>query len=340
MRPDPRPGQRLGRGLLLSAISVLGLVTIVGSGGGIGIGFPPCTAPYCSDNPPPPQPSAEVQPDRLTVQVGSPATLRVATSNFTGTLSYQWHRSSDGGASFSAIPGATASSYTLAAANLGDDGAVFAVAVRSSDGSARTAAARLAVSSQPGVGFADGEFLSADWTASAVPNPPGIVPAHTEQRLATGGNPDAFLKMVYQVPQGAGSAQVVYLRPGAVYDPASQGAVYVIDYAEDCIMLQHSDLMSATSDLIVQQGPRRYASVRFGGACTATSWSASPSHGSLTPADFALIDGPACQVGESCPDFSAQAAPMTFGFRRIAWGTGGDQIAHGIDNWRVTVWRR
>ncbi len=332
MRRDPDALAKLGRGLLLAAISVLGLAAIIGSGGGIGIGFPPCTGIYCGNNPPPPPPYAQVQPERLTVQVGSPATFRVATSNFGGTLSYQWSRSADGGATFTAIPGATAGSLTLAAANLGDDGAIFQVAVKSSDGSARAASGRLAVSSMPGVAFADGDFASASWSATPIPNPSGIVPAHTEQRLATGGNPDAYLRMVYQIPQGAGAATVVYLHPASVYDPPSQGAVYVIDYAEDCILLQDSDLVYASSDLIVQQGARRYVGVHFGGDCTTDVWNASPSRAGLAAADFALIDGPACGTGESCPDFSAQAAAMTFGFRRIAWGTGGDVIAHGIDN--------
>ena len=31
---------------------------------------------------------------------------------------------------------------------------------------------------------------------------------------------------------------------------------------------------------------------------------------------------------------------MHFGFRRISYGVPGDAIAHGIDNWKVTVWRR
>lgn len=282
-----------------------------------------------------------MQPRRLTVQVGSPATFRVATANFTGVLSYQWSRSSDGGSSYVTIPGATASSWTLAAANLGDDGTVFRVTVRSSDGSSRTASGRLAVSSMPPVGFADGEFLPEQWTVSPTPGASGVLPSHTEERVAVGGHPDAFLKMVYQIPQGAGSAAVVYLNPAAVYDPTSQGAVHVIDYAEDCIALQDSELKSVTSELIIQQGPRRYASFGLGSAaCTSTAWNASQSSAGLTPADFALIDGPECGPGESCPDFSALAAPMTFGFRRIAWGTGGDVVAHGIDNWRVNVWRR
>ena len=46
------------------------------------------------------------------------------------------------------------------------------------------------------------------------------------------------------------------------------------------------------------------------------------------------------EVGETCPDFSASAAPMRFGYWRISFGGPGGSIAHGIDNWKVTVWKR
>jgi hypothetical protein len=31
---------------------------------------------------------------------------------------------------------------------------------------------------------------------------------------------------------------------------------------------------------------------------------------------------------------------MRFGYWRISYGMPGDTVAHGIDNWKVTVWRR
>ena len=61
---------------------------------------------------------------------------------------------------------------------------------------------------------------------------------------------------------------------------------------------------------------------------------------SLAPADFRLFDGPACATGEACPDFSASGAPMRFGYWRASLGNPGGSIAHGIDNWKVTLWKR
>jgi hypothetical protein len=55
----------------------------------------------------------------------------------------------------------------------------------------------------------------------------------------------------------------------------------------------------------------------------------------LPPADFRLFDGPACATGEACPDFSASAAPMRFGYWRIVFAAPGQSAAHGIDNWKV-----
>lgn len=60
----------------------------------------------------------------------------------------------------------------------------------------------------------------------------------------------------------------------------------------------------------------------------------------LTARDFYQFDGPPCGTGEACPDLAAGAAPLRFGFLRIAdaWVEG--PVVHGIDNWRVAVWPR
>ena len=77
--------------------------------------------------------------------------------------------------------------------------------------------------------------------------------------------------------------------------------------------------------------------------CTASAWAAADGFVSLGVADFVQVDGPVCPAGAWCPDFSASAAPPRFGFtRRVALparqpaGT----MAHGLDNWKLTVWRR
>ena len=91
--------------------------------------------------------------------------------------------------------------------------------------------------------------------------------------------------------------------------------------------------------MVIEQCRRRYLSAASGG-CHAASWRSGRGRASLAPGDFRLFDGPACAAGEACPDFSASAAPMRFGYWRISSASPGTSVAHGIDNWKVTVWKR
>jgi hypothetical protein len=327
------------RALLVASISLLGVVMIVGSGGG-SLGFPPCESKtVCGDDPTPPGPAAAMSPTWYTALVGSPASFTVTTFRVTGTLTYQWHRSSDGGTSFIEIPGATSATYSIPSVNLADDKTVFRADVRINGVPTFSMAAFLAVSSVPGVVLQDDEFLAASWLASPVPGDTGAVPVHLEESPATGGNPGPFRKMTFQVPAGNGNARVFYSSLPSTYDPATQGAVYVIDYSEDCIDLVPGFPGSSLSNLVIEQGGRRFLSNTFDG-CNATTWRTGVNRASLARGDFRLFDGPACAAGETCPDFSASAAPMRFGYWRMSVGDPGASIAHGIDNWKVTVWKR
>lgn len=325
------------RSPLQMLIVALGLAAIIGSSAQFAIGFPPCEGYYCNSEPLPPLATASVRPPYFTALVGTPVSYTAETANASGSLAYQWRRSSDGGASYVDIEGATGKTLSLASVNLADDGAMFTVVVRTASG-VLTARSQLAVSAVPGLVFEDGEFLPTHWFTVFV-RPEQPLALHSEERIATGGHPDAFRRMVFQLPQGEGSVSVGYASESATYDPQTQGAIYVIDYAEDCIALQNSDTMLMQSGLVIEQAGRRYRS-NSADTCTSIHWAAVAGRSSLAAQDFLLFDGPACQTGESCPDFSASALAMRFGYWRIAYGTPGDLIAHGIDNWTVTVWRR
>ena len=334
MRPDPPRRPDLLRLVLLACVCLGGLVSIVGSGGG---GFPPCGSPC--DDPSPPTPSGTIDPPFHTALVGSPASFTVATANLSGTPSYQWQRSNDGGASYADIAGATAATYAIARVNLADDKAMLRAQVRVNGVTALAPVAHLAVSAVPGIVFEDRSFLVADWQVSPVPADTGALPVHVDESLASGGNPGAYRKMTYVVPAGTGSARVFYSSTASTWDPATQGAIYVVDYADDCIVLQGANLVLVGSSLVIEQSGRRFLS-DTSQSCISTTWGTVAKRASLAPADFRLFDGPACGAGETCPDFSASAAPMRFGYWRVASGTPGMTIAHGIDNWKVTVWPR
>ncbi len=92
------------------------------------------------------------------------------------------------------------------------------------------------------------------------------------------------------------------------------------------------------SFLLVEQAGRRFVANNIGSSdCRLPSWTGG-SRASLRPLNFSQLDGPACAAGATCPDFSASAPPLRFGFWRVAFGLAGEVVTHGIDNWRVTVW--
>lgn len=327
------------RGIALVLLTAVGLIAIVGSGGGA-LGLPSDCPPGLNCNAPPPSPAANVQPRHITALVGTPVTYSAETANVAGSLTYQWSRSSDGGVTYSEIAGATGKTFSLAGVNLGDDGAMFHVVVRANN-AVVDAVSHLAVSATPGIVFEDGEFQPADWLVTPFADSNEPAPAHTEERVATGGNPGAYQKMVFQLPQRALSGRVFYTSLVAAYNPQTQGAIYVIDYSEDSISLQANDVTSTKSAMMLEQGGRRYvANLRDFAPIIPVSWGAVASNSSLRAQDFNQWDGPPCQTGESCPNFSALGPPMRLGYWRISFGVQGDSIAHGIDNWKVTVWRR
>ena len=338
MRPHRSRSEWLRR-LALATVVALGIASIIGSGGGIGL-TSDCP-PGMSCDAPPPVLTVSVQPPYATALVGSAVTFTATAFDAAGAVTYQWSRSSDGGTSFLDLPGATARALTLAAVNLADDGAIYRVTARDTSPIVAHAGARLSVSATPGLVFRDTEFNPADWVAT--PLGLGSVPAaaHSEDTPASGGNPGAFRRMVIEVPPQSGGGRVYYTSLVATYDPATQGAIRLIDYAEDSISLQPNVSTYTDSAMLLEQAGRRYVANQRADVNVpiSTSWSSSQSRASLRAADFGMVDGPACQPGETCPDFSAQGAPMRFGYWRFSFGIQGDRIAHGIDNWQVTVWR-
>jgi hypothetical protein len=325
MRTDIAQSPIWWRRLVVAAIAALGVMAIVGSGGG---GFPDgpnFNGPY--------PPSVRIEPSRVTVQVGATVTYAVRAGGDLA-LAYQWRRNGVD------IAGATGATYTLVGANLADDGVQFSVSVTNSVG-VGTASSLLRVTSTPGLVYQDGEFRVSDWAVSVISDPPQNGPTHAESQAATGGNPGAFRSVTVEMPQGPSSIRVFHTALSATYDPALQGAIYTIDLAQDCNRLSNSTLATTTASPMFQQGERRFAPVQWDTAC-APVWQ-TDRVSSLTADEFVLIEGPACTGSESCPDFSATAAPMRFGLVSgvdLSPGTAAGFITQGIDNWTLTVWRR
>ena len=104
-------------------------------------------------------PAITIQPASQTVGAGQPATFTVSASG-SAPLSYQWQR---GGVD---LAGETAASYTLASAQLADNGAQFRCVVTNAYGSATSNAAALTVTSnQPPTATITAPLAGSTYTA-------------------------------------------------------------------------------------------------------------------------------------------------------------------------------
>jgi hypothetical protein len=331
-----------------AGVAAFGLVAIAGCGGSPD---PPANCSFFSNvcNPvidPSPigPPEAAINPLTLAVQAGAAASFTVQTYGISQER-YQWQRSADGGLTYVDVIGATNRMLTLSNTQIADDGAVFRVEVRgASDNTvlASSNAVTLLVSSQPPIFFEDGDFQATDWSAIAIADPAQNGPTHSEDRGASGGLPGAFRHMVHTLTAGPSSLRVFNTKASAVYDPQALGAIHAIDYHEDCTRLAATassfDVLSYPT---LEQAGRRYVSSR-GRGCLSLWVGNFDQIPSLQAADFAQFDGPACGSGSPCPDFSAAGAPLRFGFERrvgLLAGVAAGLIEHGIDNWRLSVWR-
>jgi len=313
-----------------AGVVLLGIIAIVGSGGGA-VGFPKIDYKY---NPGTMPPSVVVSPSRQVVQAGTAATFEALVVFPNGPVGYQWRR---GGVD---IAGATAPKYTLNGVQMSDDGAVFQAFITASNGVA-TAGATLFVSPLPAVVFQDEEFPLANWTVSATPSSATYVAT----QAADGGDPGAFRGVSNQMTAGAGVLQLDHFATGAVYDPRTQGAIYMMSLISDCIRISRAEgvVLENTSIVwpIFEQSGRIYRPRNWYGYCQ-TTWM--PAGSGLQTADgFELAAGPPCGNSESCPHFSAAALPMRFGFTSYVGtkeiSTAG-AVVLGVDNWRATIWRK
>jgi len=333
MRADPTSCS-IRRFLAHVTVAALGVLTIVGSGGGA-IGFPDIDYGGGGGSGPLP-PYVSVLPYRPTVQAGTIVQFEANAINATPPLSYQWRRNGVD------ITGATGRTYTLGGAQLGDDGAAFTVTVSAANG-VSTGGTVLLVSPLPGVVFQDADFQDANWTVTAVAQPVQNGPTHTASQATDGGNPGAYRSITYQMTAGPSSLRLDHFAVGATYDPATQGAIYTIDVAEECgrtSIPSGSTFTGPTLSPMFEQAGRTYQPRDWRGPCQLL-WSGMRVS-SMTAGSFSF-SGPPCGSNESCPDFSATAAPLRFGFATnlaLATGSPAGPVVQGIDNWKVTVWRR
>jgi hypothetical protein len=280
-------------------------------------------------------PAVLVIPSRVTVQAGDTVTFEAIAVFAPGAI-YQWRRNGVN------IVGATSATYSLVGANLGDDGAQISVLVTASKGTA-TAAALLQVSPLAPVVYQDGDFPQSNWSATLLTvDPPASGSKYSVSRADTGGNPGAYRSVQYEVVAGPSSINVAHSALTATYDAASLGGIYAIDFGADCSYSSPTPA-ETSAGLMLEQAGRRFATASTLCGAWLDYFALQMTFDSMGAGAFRQLDGPACAANEACPDFSATGAPIRFGLvsgARIATGERATTAAQGIDNWKVTVWRR
>jgi hypothetical protein len=154
------------------------------------------------------QPAITQQPQSQTVSPGITATFSVSATG--GTLSYQWSSAPSGSSTFTAISGATGSSYTTPATTLAQSGTQYMCAVSNGNGSVNSSAATLTVTGgASGTYFVTSEslgtlrnnytgFVGMNITVGAAP-----ITVTALGRMVAGSNGGSHLVKIVQASTGA-----------------------------------------------------------------------------------------------------------------------------------------
>ncbi len=163
------------------------------------------------------------------------------------------------------------------------------------------------------------------WRTVFTSTDPGI--SHIATNSVEGGNDGGYLRMEHLMSvRGAIS---VYHYFSVTYDPA-EGAIDHINYYEDHIEFLPPFTGAAIGwGFSLEQSGTRYNKSIGNAAYTNTSWQTA-SMLNLTATDFPGID------------FSTSGKPITFGFYRSNTNNGAAsyRTTHGIDNWKVEIFRK
>jgi hypothetical protein len=169
--------------------------------------------------------------------------------------------------------------------------------------------------------FSDGTIDLSNYTVSTFNSSPGVISLSTSQCTSC-GNPGTALDINYTFnpTSPASFLTLVGLRNDSwVWNPASQGAIGSVDFGIDKLIQANPALSgTATSSIILLlfQNNADYAAFLFPTLQTNVwnSIDAPFTHG-LLPSNFDLVNfTTGIRDNTQHPDFSASAAPITFGF--------------------------
>ena len=197
-------------------------------------------------------PSVTTNPASQSVNAGSSVSFIAAASGFPAPT-VQWQRSTDSGASFTNIAGATSTTYTFTAA-AADHGNQYRAVFTNSTGSATTSAATLTVSDAPTFSsastttFAVGSAGTFTVTTSGLPNPSlstsGSVPAW----LSFTDNGNGTATLAGTPPAGSGGQYGFTLHADNGVTPAAgQAFTLTVDESPTITSADHATFTAGTA---------------------------------------------------------------------------------------------
>ena len=187
---------------------------------------------------------------------------------------------------------------------------------------------------QADVTFFDGTFNNSDW--SEIPYVNGSGGSSRAVQIDRNGNPERFYQVTTTVNGGPACGAGVYLRNSFTYSPATQGAIYNIDYSVDLIAFS---LYGEAEPMIAQNGNLYIGPEVYN---TAGTWQTFTESNLMATSFAKLVTGTGngeLGVDEtSHPDFSTNGSTITFGFI-VPDSTVSNPYTTigGVDNYTLTV---
>ena len=181
-------------------------------------------------------------------------TYSAETSNVSGAITYQWSRIDRRRRHLRRHSRRHRQDLLARQCEPRDDGAMFKVVVNGG----LSALSHLAVSATPGLVFEDGDFQATDWLVTPLAIPGASAPAHAEERVATGGNPGAFRRMVFEIAAQTSAARVCSIRRWWPSTTRKRKAPSTSSTMRKMASPFRSRSTSTQSAMLLEQGGRRY----------------------------------------------------------------------------------
>jgi hypothetical protein len=178
--------------------------------------------------------------------------------------------------------------------------------------------------------FSDDTFTPSNWSLTTQTKGPGGDASVVQK--SSGGNPGAYRQVTVDVIGSSDSEVFAFnLKNGATVAPASTGAIISLTYSED------RNTTGQEFGPAIQQGSNLYYA--YAGSGGTSGWQSTTMTFTPGAATNNLLTSFGTDISSSThPDFSANGAPMTFGFAAIDNSTASSFTAvSGYDNWAIGV---